>query len=345
MRRLGLGQVGEEIEIVDDTEFDDLFGSAVVGNQIAAESREMVKSKCSAISIAVGNVLAQGFGKAVEVVSASVDKAVSRVDTMRNFPKVMSNLGYSSEDASAAIQKMSDRLSGLPTTLDSMTSGVQRLVPSVQDVGKATDIMLAFNDAVLAGGAPIEVQNAALEQFSQSVSKGKFELEEWRSICTAMPGQMDQMAKSLLGATAGQQDLYEAMKNGDVTMDQFLNKLVELDTVGGEGFASFQQQAEDGVAGISTAMANASNAVTKGVASIIEGIGVENIVGVINTIKTGITDGFNAAAGAVQTFVGQIQDNWAVQTASEIFGTLAQAASDVGGAVGGIVGSLLGIPE
>lgn len=34
MRRLGLGQVGEEIEIVDDTEFDDLFGSAVVGNQI-----------------------------------------------------------------------------------------------------------------------------------------------------------------------------------------------------------------------------------------------------------------------------------------------------------------------
>ena len=41
MRRLGLGQIGEEIEIVDDTEFDDLFGSAVVGNQIAAESREM----------------------------------------------------------------------------------------------------------------------------------------------------------------------------------------------------------------------------------------------------------------------------------------------------------------
>lgn len=32
---------GREIEIVDDTEFDDLFGSAVVGNQIAAESREM----------------------------------------------------------------------------------------------------------------------------------------------------------------------------------------------------------------------------------------------------------------------------------------------------------------
>lgn len=318
------------------------FDKGIKGSESALDS---FKSKCSAISIAVGNVLAQGFGKAVEVVSASVDKAVSRVDTMRNFPKVMSNLGYSSEDASAAIQKMSDRLSGLPTTLDSMTSGVQRLVPSVQDVGKATDIMLAFNDAVLAGGAPVEVQASAIEQFSQSVSKGKFELEEWRSICTAMPGQMDQMAKSLLGATAGQQDLYEAMKNGDVTMDQFLDKLVELDTVGGEGFASFQQQAEDGVAGISTAMANASNAVTKGVASIIEGIGVENIVGVINTIKTGITDGFNAAAGAVQTFVGQIQDNGAVQTASEIFGTLAQAASDVGGAVGGIVGSLLGIPE
>lgn len=303
------------------------------------------RSKVSAVSVAVGNILADLAGKGFEVVSNSVDKAVSRVDTMRNFPKVMSNLGYSTDDASAAIQKMSDRLSGLPTTLDSMTSGVQRLVPSVQDVGKATDIMLAFNDAVLAGGSPVEVQEAAIEQFSQSVAKGKFELEEWRSICTAMPGQMDQMAKSLLGATAGQNDLYEAMKNGDITMDQFLDKLVELDTVGGEGFASFQKQAEDGVAGIGTAMANAGNAVTKGVASVIEALGVENIVGAIDTVKAGITDGFNSAATAVQTFVTTLQSNGAVQAATEVFGGLSQIAGDVGGAIGNLVGELLGIPE
>ena len=41
MRGLDFGQVGEEIEIVDDAELDDLLDSAVIGDQVAAESREM----------------------------------------------------------------------------------------------------------------------------------------------------------------------------------------------------------------------------------------------------------------------------------------------------------------
>ena len=318
------------------------FDKGIKGSESALER---FRAKCSTVSIAMGNILANLAGKGFSALTSSIDSAVSRVDTMRNFPKVMSNLGYSADDASEAVAKMSDRLQGLPTTLDSMTSGVQRLVPSVQDVGKATDIMLAFNDAVLAGGAPIEVQNAALEQFSQGVAKGKIELEEWRSICTAMPGQMDQMAKSMLGASAGQQDLYEALKNGTVSMDEFLDTLVRLDQEGGEGFASFQQQAEDGVSGIATAAENTANAVTRGMASVIEALGVENIVGVLNTVKGGINDTFSAIAGGVETFVGQLEENGAVQTAQELFGGLAQAGRDVMSAFGGMVGALLGIPE
>ena len=41
VRVLNLDQIGKEMEIVDDTELDDLFVGAVVGHQIAAERREM----------------------------------------------------------------------------------------------------------------------------------------------------------------------------------------------------------------------------------------------------------------------------------------------------------------
>ena len=317
------------------------FNKGVKGSAAALEG---FRTKSAAVASAVGNIAAGVFSKAASAISASVDSAVSRVDTLNNFPKVMENLGYSFDDAAAASQKMSDRLSGLPTKLDDMTSGVQRLVPSVQNVGRATDIMLAFNDAVLAGAAPVEVQGAALEQFSQGVAKGRFELEEWRSICTAMPGQMDQMAKSMLGASAGQQDLYEALKNGNVSMQDFLDTLVRLDAEGGEGFASFQQQAEDGVAGIGTAMANAKNSVTKGVAGIIQALGVENIVGVIDGAKSRITEAFAAVADGIETFKGRIEMNGAAQSLSDAFSTLSQAASDLGGAIGGIVGAILGVP-
>ena len=247
----------------------------------------------------IGNLFAQAFSKAAGVIASSMDSAISRVDTMRNFPRVMESLGYSADDAASSIQKMSDHLTGLPTRLDSMTSSVQKIVPTVKDVGKATDIMLAFNDALLAGGASTQVQEAAPEQFSQALAKGKPELEDWRSIQTAMPGQLDQVAQSMLGQGASATDLYEALKSGKVTMGAFCDAIVRLDTEGGQGFASFAEQAKLGTQGIGTSFSNLQNSVVKGLASILDAVGSENIVGVMEGANKAITGMFKAVASAV----------------------------------------------
>lgn len=255
--------------------------------------------------------------KAMDSISSHVGAAVSRFDTMNAFPAVMETLGYSAEDSEASIAKMSDRLGNLPTTLDSMTGAVQRIVPAIKDVGKSTDIMLAFNDALVAGKGPVEVQNAAIEQFSQAVSRGKFELEEWRSVQTAMPGQLDQVAKSMLGAEAGAMELYEALKNGDVSMDEFLATLVRLDTEGGSGFASFQEQAETAAGGVGTSMANMGNAVTKGLASLMDTVGEGNISGAFDDMKGAI----NAAFGALNAGVGK-----AMPAVEKVYGAVKEIA-------------------
>ena len=255
--------------------------------------------------------------KAMDSISSHVGAAVSRFDTMNAFPAVMETLGYSAEDSEASIAKMSDRLGNLPTTLDSMTGAVQRIVPSIKDVGRSTDIMLAFNDALVAGKGPVEVQSAAIEQFSQAVSRGKFELEEWRSVQTAMPGQLDQVAKSMLGAEAGAMDLYEAIKDGDVSMDDFLSTLVRLDTEGGSGFASFQEQAETAAGGVGTSMANMGNAVTKGLASLMDTVGEGNISGAFDDMKGAI----NAAFGALNEGVGK-----AMPAVEKVYGAVKEIA-------------------
>lgn len=247
----------------------------------------------------IGNLFAQAFSKAAGVIANSMDSAISRVDTMKNFPRVMESLSYSADDAASSIQKMSDHLTGLPTRLDSMTSSVQKIVPTVKDVGKATDIMLSFNDALLAGGASTQVQEAALEQFSQVLAKGKPELEDWRSIQTAMPGQLDQVAQSMLGQGKSANDLYEALKHGDVTMNDFCDALVRLDKEGGNGFASFSEQAKLGTQGIGTSFSNLQNSVVKGLASILDAVGSENIVGVMEGANKAITGMFKAVASAV----------------------------------------------
>lgn len=268
----------------------------------------------------IGNLLANAFSKASGVISSSLDGAISRVDILNQFPRVMEQLGYGADSASAAIGKMSDHIQGLPTKLDSIAGSVQRVVPKFKDVGKATDVMLAFNDALVAGGQSSQVQEAALEQYVQGISKGKFELEEWRSIQTAMPGQLDAVAQSMLGAGKSSNDLYEALKSGKVSVDDFADAFVKLDSEGINGMASFAEQAKTGSAGIATSMSNAANAVTVQIAKIIDKINENGeIAAGFDAIKQAVTE----FGGAAVTAVGWVKDN---------FGTIAPIVAAVGAA-------------
>lgn len=268
----------------------------------------------------IGNLFANAFSKAAGVISSSLDGAISRVDTLNQFPRVMEQLGYGADSASAAIGKMSDHIQGLPTKLDSIAGSVQRVVPKFKDVGKATDVMLAFNDALVAGGQSSQVQEAAMEQYVQGISKGKFELEEWRSIQTAMPGQLDAVAQSMLGAGKSSNDLYEALKSGKVSVDDFADAFVKLDSEGINGMASFAEQAKTGSAGIATSMSNAANAVTVQIAKIIDKINENGeIAAGFDAIKQAITEFGGAAVNAV----GWVKDN---------FGTIAPIVAGIGAA-------------
>src|SRR5574344_2276602 len=148
-------------------------------------------------AVALGNVIANVFNKVASVISGSIDGAVKRFDTLNNFPKVMTNLGISAEDSTSAVNELSDKLTGIPTTLDSATLAVQRFTSKNNDVKKSTKIFLAVNDAILAGGASTEIQASALEQLSQSYSKGKMDMMEWRTLQTAMPAQLKQVATAM----------------------------------------------------------------------------------------------------------------------------------------------------
>lgn len=235
--------------------------------------------------------------RGLDMVASSAGRAISRVDTMANFPKVMTNLGYSADDAASSIKTMSDRLDGLPTSLDGMTAFVQQLAPMTGSLSKATDVGLAFNNMMLAGGASTMEQASAMAQFSQALAKGKPDMQDWRALQQVMPGQLDQVAKAMLGAEANSVALYEALKSGNVSMNDFMDTVLRLNTEGVDGFASFEQQAKDASTGIQTAIDNLNTRVAKGVATLIDTVGQENISGAINYMSSGIGDIANDLAG------------------------------------------------
>lgn len=273
---------------------------------------------------AVAGIASNVFGKVASVVTSSLGSAIDRADQMNNFPKVMKNLGYSATDAAASIKKISDALDGLPTTSSAMTGMVQQLAPLTSNLDEATDIALAFNNAMLAGGASTMEQENALTQYTQMLSAGKVDMQAWRSIQAAMPGQLNQVAEAMLGAGKNSNDLYEAMKNGSISFDDFNKKVIELNQNGFGKYASFAQQAKDATQGIGTAMENVKNRVAKAVQKIIDAVGVENIAGAINRFSsqfgkigdaaadmvTGVKGWFGKAAQAAQPLVSIWQSDF-----------------------------------
>lgn len=240
-------------------------------------------------------------------VVAGLGQAVSRFDTLNNYPKILSNLGIGGEEAKESINELSEAIDGLPTTLDDAALGVQRLVAKNKDVKKSTKYFTALNDAIVAGGAPAQLQASAIEQLTQSYTKGKPDMMEWRTLMQAMSGQLDQVAQKMHMASTD--ELYESLKNGEITMEDFMDTLVELDEEGLEGFQSFADQARNATDNIGTAITNVRNRVKKGFASMLESINEAFKNTSIGSIATGINKVSKAMQTLLDSFGKRLKEN------------------------------------
>lgn len=255
------------------------------GQQIGAAFTAIGKSSIAATAAITG---------LVAVFRPFIRDAVTRIDILNNFPKVMSNMGISADEAAKASDRIVAGIKGLPTALDTATLAVQRLTTKTKDVDESTDIFLALNNAVLAGAAPMQLQAMATEQFAQAFAKGKPDMMEWRSMMAAMPAQLDQVAKSMKLTSAD--ELGAKLRDGTVTMEEFSNTLVKLNSKGVGGLPTLAEQAKNATGGIGTAMANARIAVVRGIVSIMKAIGTPNITKAITSIGEKLEGFFNLIA-------------------------------------------------
>lgn len=293
---------------------------------------------------AIMGIVSSVTSRALDAISGSIASAVNRVDTIANFPKIMSSIGYSADDARATIERLSAGIDGLPTSLDAIVGSVQKIAPVSGSLATATDVALAFNNALLAGGKSQEVMNSAFEQYSQMLSTGRVDMQSWKILAQAMPGQLNQIAKALLGANANQADLYKAMQSGAITFDQFNNAIVSLNNEGLPGYASFAEQARISTESIGTAWTNVQNRINKAVAKIIDHIGQANIAGAINDFSSsfsGIADTvityLDPVISTVGSFMDQLQNNGAITS----FGDALNALKDVFDGTIGLIGDLI----
>lgn len=244
--------------------------------------------------VAIGAAAAIGT-----TLTGSIGSAVSRVDTLNNFPRIMANLGYSASDAAKSAKKLSEKLRGLPTSLQDIMPLVQQIAPLTGSLDEATNVGLAFNNMLVASGKSTADQSRAMQQYTQMLATGKVDMMSWKTLMEVMPAQMNQLAESLLGAGKSGFDLYDALRDGKLTMEDVNKAMVKLNDEGSGKFASFAKQAKDASKGIQTAWTNLKTRITGAMASIIQAVGPEKISGALDRVGAAIGkigDAFDKAA-------------------------------------------------
>nr|DAD76820.1 MAG TPA: Minor tail protein [Siphoviridae sp. ctz7e2] len=310
-----------------------------IGGAIASGTASAVNSAATLAS-RIGDTLQQGVATGVRmtglalaglgtVITANLGGAIQRADQLNVFPKVMANIGYSSQEAGEQIKRISTSLDGLPTATDDIVRMAQSLAPLTGDLTSATDVSLALNNALLAGGASTVLAGNAMEQYRQMLAKNSVDMQGWRSMVMAMPGQMDMVAKSLLGASANSMELYDAMKTGTVSFEDFNNALLELNSNGIDGLSGFEEQARTATQGIGTAFINAGTRIKRAMAAVIDAIGVDVISKKINDLTSGIVGFGEKVAAAITKLKG-----------SQAFDGLNVSLSTMLPVLGGLFGAL-----
>lgn len=234
---------------------------------------------------------------AINLVKSSMDSAISRFDTMQKFPKVMEALGFSAEDSTKSINKLSDGIDGLPTKLDDVVAQTQQLASTTGDLDRSTDTVIALNNAFLASGASTDQASRGMDQFNKMLASGKVDAMSWDTLMQTMPLSLTKVAEAMgyTGKTA-KQDLYNALKDGTKTFDEFQDKLIEL----GTGTGMLADLAKKNSLGISTSFTNLKNSIAKNMAKVIEKVDEmaqkltgKNIAQNIDSLKVMINNTFD----------------------------------------------------
>ncbi len=275
------------------------------GNDVKNSLDKIKSSATSATSGFKSMVAAIGVTKAIgagiNVVKSSMDGAINRFDTLNQFPKMMQAIGFSFEDAAKSKDALVTGIDGLPTTLGDVVSTTQRIATLTRDLDGATKTTISLNNAFLASGSSSEDASRGLEQYVQMLSRGEVDMQSWRSLQETMGPALYDLATAFgfAGKTA-QNDLYDALKEGTITFDQFNDKLIEFYNTGTDG----AKRALIGSEGIKTSFKNIRTAVTNGVEgsirkidSLVEKISGKNIAQQFDGIKQKVKDVFTAING------------------------------------------------
>src|SRR5690625_4884948 len=278
----------------------------------ASDETEGMGDQSDRASISIGEFAASiGLvaiaATAFTVLKDAMDDAISRFDTLNTFPKVLESLGVSAEESEQAMSKLSDGIEGLPTTLDDIAGSAQEMYASFNDMDQATDTALALNNALMGSGATAAQAKRGVQQYTKALQTDQMYLSTWNTLSETMSVGLTEVAKEFgIAGDSAKNDLYQALQDGTITMDEFNDKLIEV----GTGTGIMADLAKQNSVGIATSLTNLKNTASRGLADILnsfdklsESVTGNNIAENIDSLKHIVNASFQAIGSVIESTI------------------------------------------
>ena len=285
------------------------FDTKGAAARLKAETQSTLASTEKAFSswtVTIGDIAAKAFEKVATFAKEGIEGGIRRFDTINRFPKVLKSIGFSAEDAAKAIKDIEQYVQGLPTAMDDAANAVQRIAQKTGDLNGAVITYKAMNNAMLSGGANIERQQQAMEQWIQAVNRGRFEGVEWKDLQETMPGVLNTAAKEMLGQKASAENLRDALSSGKISMEDFLDEIEKLNTEGADAFEPLEKQARTASEGVSTSLTTIKQQVEVVWKKVLDAIGSENIQKILGNIRQKVIE----FGDLLVKLIEWVKENW-----------------------------------
>src|SRR5690625_5105216 len=278
----------------------------------ASDETEGMGDQSDRASISIGEFAASiGLvaiaATAFTVLKDAMDDAISRFDTLNTFPKVMDAMGVSAEESEQAMSNLSDGIEGLPTTLDDITGSAQEMYTSFEDMDQATDTALALNNALLGSGASAAQAKRGTQQYTKALQTDQMYLSTWNTLSETMGVGLIKIAEGFgFAGKSAKNDLYQALQDGTITMDQFNDQLIEV----GTGTGIMADLAKENSLGIATSLTNLKNTASRGMSDVCssdlrfsKALTSKDIAENIDSIKHVVNASFQAIGSVIESTI------------------------------------------
>lgn len=199
--------------------------SAHIGSAMQSLGNAITKVSSPMRSLARMTVFAGGFAM-LGMAREGIASATQRYDIIKTYTPIMEALGNSGKDAEKAISALNDAVLGVPTGLDEIVEQHKLLTMALGDMTKATDLAIASNNAWLASGADESRVTMAKKELQTLAQTGKLNERQWMTMQKGMSVTWNEIEKKMKSTGKIQGSLLEALKDGTVSAQEFMDALV-----------------------------------------------------------------------------------------------------------------------